>query len=148
MTDWNLRILELDLKKIEKEKEIAEYHLKHDTQKETDEYGFEIVQSGSGYAVIMPNGIRLSKSKCVPYKSLKIDENGIISNGKTKLPITLSELQKFSDLIDTFPKSGNKERAVWCNNHFGRHFSYEVIIFNLFIRTFDEYLKPVIELVE
>ena len=142
MTDWELKIMEIELEELAKQKEIAKYHMQHDlNHKETDEFGFEVVKSGSGKAVIMPNGIRLSKTKCIPYKSITLKENGILSAGKTDLPLTLTEIIKFKESLDEFPKSGSKDRAVWCENHFNKQFTYEVIIYNLFIGTFDSMIK-------
>lgn len=144
MEDYTLKAMELELAEIKQMRKIAEYKAKKENENPTtekDNFGFDVVQSGSGKAVIMPNGIRLSKSKCVPYTSIKILENGIITNGKKDFPINLSELQKFYELLDSFPKSGDKDRAVWCDKHFDKQFTYIPIIYNLFIGTFNEWIK-------
>jgi len=113
-----------------------------------DDFGFEVVQSGSGYATIMPNGIRLSTSKCKPYKSISIEKDGRIKVGKLYLPLTAEEIIKFAKIIDSFP-NGNKERAVWCKEHFNKQFTIEPIVYNIFIGTFDQLIKePIIILGE
>ena len=134
-------LLKMDIEIAEKENESA-----NQKQPVRDNYGFEVVQSGSGYAVIMPNGIRLSKSKCIPYKSITVYENGDIMSSKSKCPLSINEIQKFYGIIDTFPNKG-KDRAVWCDENFGGQFSFEVIIYNLFIGTFNEYIKEPIVIV-
>jgi hypothetical protein len=144
MADYTLEAMELELAEIQQMRKIAEYKAKKESENPTNEkdsFGFDVVQSGSGKAVIMPNGIRLSKSKCVPYTSIKILEDGTITNGKKDFPIKLSDLQKFYGLLDSFPKSGEKDRAVWCDKHFGKQFTYDAIIYNLFIGTFNEWIS-------
>lgn len=113
-----------------------------------DDFGFEVVKSGSGCATIMPNGIRLSHSKCTPYKSISVEKDGKIKAGKLYLPLTVDEIVKFNKIKDSFP-NGNKERAVWCEKHFNKQFTIEPIVYNIFIGTFDNLIKePIVILGE
>lgn len=141
----SVKLLELERKLIEKDIEIEQMKLNEKEPNVTDNYGNTIVKSGAGYVVILPNGIRLSKSKCVSYTKIKVLDDGKVASKGKILPLSIEEIVKLNSLLHTFPES-NKERAVWCEKHFKKQFTYEVIIYNLSIGTFDEWLKPVIEI--
>ena len=132
--------IDLQIQILELKREKLQLTSQPEKEKIVDDFGFEVVESGSGYATIMPNGIRLSHSKCEPYKSISIEGDGKIKAGKLYLPLTVDELSKFNEIIDSFP-NGNKERAVWCEQHFKKQFTIEPIVYNLFIGTFDSIIK-------